>query len=475
VRERTAAPGEITILHDAVAECQLLTAALVSADMRKILVSKFTPEHFFEPKHKVIWAALCEVERRKLAFDLPTLQSVGKDVDVQYCRDIVALNPVPPVNIDHYADRMYWDYARLTAANGAIKQLVMAVNDPNSEVGRVKALAKQVGESFNDYHEKLHFRDCLDLMREIRSGVEEARAGKAIYAFGIQRLDTYEDGKPRMIPGLAPGLMTAITGSSGHGKSILTAMIVLAQARLKRKVLYGAWEMNSARTLQLLGCMSCGFDRSRLKMKDGEGGLTEEELELLMVRCKAISKYVTFMDTAFSRKKGEKASNERNMDILQTHIEKSGAAVVALDLFKRCLVQTKVDEEEQAIARAQAMALELQVHMILVQQQRLKDVEKRPDQRPTREGIKGSAMWVEAPDNILGVFNPSKVKDIVDNTFEIVVLKQRDGVWPMAVEFDYDPATTILTNGRTVPYNLGGSEGSIDDFFVAEKRKGKRR
>jgi hypothetical protein len=94
-----------------------------------------------------------------------------------------------------------------------------------------------------------------------------------------------------------------------------------------------------------------------------------------------------------------------------------------------------------------------------VQQQRLKDIELRPDKRPTREGIKGSGAWTEVPDNIFGVHRPALWKPVPDNVLEIDVLKQRYGKWPLAVEFDWDPDRGQISGGRSVEYDQAAAMG----------------
>lgn len=480
-RERTEAAGEVTIEHDPISEGHLIAAALVGTDeFRTPLVAKFEPDHFFDPKHRLIWVALKELERQHLGLDLPTLQSLG-DIDANYCETLISQNPVWPANIDFHVNRMQWDYARITAAKGPLNELVQAVNDPLAGPDKVKALLRQLGETFDGYKHKDYLRNADELVREIEADVTDALEGRAIYAYGIPKLDVYEtlgpNGEviPRMIPGTAPGMITCVTGLSGMGKSTVIARMVLAMARKRRKVLYGAWEMTSFGTLELLACMACKFPRQRLKMVRGQGGLTDEELALLLLKAKQISEYVIFMDIPFNRKKGEKfKTNDANLDIMQEHIAKVAPAVFVADLFKRCLVNTKPDEEELALGRVQSMAIETKCHMILAQQQRLKDIEKRVDKRPTREGIKGSSIWVDVADTIIGIHRPFQWKQIEDNILELDILKQRYGKWPMAIEFDWDPETAEIGGGRTVPYDaMGDDGGTMEDFFKKQKERGK--
>jgi hypothetical protein len=183
---------------------------------------------------------------------------------------------------------------------------------------------------------------------------------------------------------------------------------------------------------------------------------------LLRERMGTISRRIRFLANPFRRRPGEKRSNERNLDILQGYIADSGCEVFVGDLWKRCLCSIEPDDEEEALIRQQAMVEELRVHAILIQQQRLKDIEQRPDKRPTREGIKGSSAWVEIPDTILGVHRPFLFKRVEDNKLEVFVLKQRYGRWPLGIEFDWDPDLGIIRGGRHIEYDRPGEANNVD-------------
>lgn len=475
-RERTAKIDEAKIVHDPIVEGRLLAGALVNETIRLEIIQKFQPEHFFEPKHRAAWVAMQELQRRNLACDLTAMQKVG-EVDADYLRKLVQNNPEPPPNLGFLIDTMYWDYARVTCVQGPLGELVRAMANPLSEPSKVKALAKAVEVSLDTHRESTYFRDVDELCREIDIEITTAQEGHAIYAYGIPRLDNFEkpdeDGKiqPRMIPGTSPGTVTCITGNSGMGKSTVAAKMVLAMARNKRRVLYGAWEMTSCSTLKLLACMACGFARSRMFIKTENGGLNEEEKQQLLLKARAIGKYVAFMDLPFGRKRAEKKrSNDRNLDLIHEHISKSGCDVFVADLWARCLVETEPADEALALQRQQAIAQETKTHHILLHQQRLKDMEKRANPRPTREGNKGSALWVEIVDTMLGVHCPGMFKDIPNNLLELIVLKQRYGRWPQAIEFDWDPDTAELGGGKTIPYDSGAGGDSMEDFLKKDKR-----
>lgn len=482
-RRATTQPGEEVIQHDAVNEAVVVAAALADEGARNNLLGKHRPDHFFAQEHADAWRGMLELKRKGLAFDLAALQQVAK-VDVEYLEQLARTRPDLPENLDFHSDRLLWDHARLTAASGPVSALVRELRNPLAEPDRVRALARQVSTSFDGYQERSFLRDPGELVRDQMYEIRARLTGRTSYSYGIDRLDYYEtpsaSGHPirRMIPGAAPGQVTVITGTPGAGKTTVTARVALGLARNKRRVLYGAWEVDDGMSLELMACMSCGFDRSMVLSPTPERQLSEEQLAMLEARMRSISRWVRFLENPFNKRRGEKRSNDRALDAVHGYIADSGCDVFIADLWKRCLSETKPEEEEQALIRQQAIAEETKTHHILVQQQRSKDVEQRADKRPTREGIKGSGAWTEVPDTILGVHRPALWKNITDNVLEIDVLKQRWGKWPQAIEFDWDGDTGLISGGVTVPYDAfsdGGNSGGVNDLFKVEPRGRRRR
>jgi hypothetical protein len=243
----------------------------------------------------------------------------------------------------------------------------------------------------------------------------------------------------------------------------VTARIALEQARKRRRVLYGAWEMTGGVTLELLATLSLGWSRHKVAI----GNLDDDELIEFGDRMEAISEFVRFVKLPFGRTPRDRWTNDEALDAVHGYIADTASDVAVFDLWKRGLRDDKPSEEEFALIRMQTIADETRCHLILCQQQRLKDVEKRNDKRPTREGIKGSGAWVEIPDTIIGVHLPSLWQgNLPDNVIELILLKQRYGKWPLAIEFDWDGDRATLTNGRQVDLTTTNDPaGSFGDYI----------
>lgn len=458
----------VKIPHDAANECALVAAGAVDAELLKHLVRKIRPDHFVARENAEAWAALTEMHRRGLAYDPVVLEKTWGLELAQHVAACVEARPDPPENLDWHVATLMWDSARAGAARGPVPAFLEALRDPKTEPERVRALARQVGTAFEGHEQRKYLHDPEGLVRDAAREVEKRVAGQASYPFGIDGLDYFEPDaegrrRKRVVFGAGPGMVTLVTGLSGTGKSTVTANLVLGLRRMGRRVLYGCWEPTGATTLELLACIDLGWSRSELG--EGVGPVaTAEGRVRLEERMHDLSKQVRFMGNPFRRRTGgRKVTNDDNLDLVQGYIADSGCDVFVADLWKRCLRDVEPDAEEDALLRQQAMAEEERVHCVLLQQQRLKDVEQRPDKRPTREGIKGTGAYVEVPDLILAPHRPALWKRVEDDKLELIVLKQRAGRAPLAVEFDWDPDRGAIWGGKSIEYARPGEESEIDE------------
>jgi replicative DNA helicase len=476
--DRAEAPEEpkkdlpkLVLPHDSANEAAIVAASFLFEDVRSQVIGRLVPDHFQQREHRELWQAFQEAKRRQLQLDLALVEQMAGGECARYLAELSELRPDPPKNLNFHVQTVLWDYARSGVARGALPAFVEALRDPKAEPEKVRGFARAVLQSLEGHEDRKYLLEPRALVRDQMKEIERRASGIATFDFGLPGLDWYDDGTRRMVPGSAPGQVTVVTGVSGSGKTTSTASIVLGIAfpgwqqndfeKKGRRVLYGAWEMKGGMTLELMACISLGWSRSAIV--EGRGAIATPDGRLaILERMELLATRIIFLGNPFRRKAGEKRSNERNLDIVQGYIADAGCEVFVADLWKRCLVRTDPEEEEEALIRQQMMAEEMNVHAILLQQQRLKDIEMRPDKRPTREGIKGSGAWVEVADTIIGVHRPALFKNVDDDTIELIVLKQRYGKWPLVVEFRWNPTIGSIRGGRHVDYERPGEGNDID-------------
>ena len=466
--------AELKMPHNPINEQVVIAAALVDPSSRKWLVTRLPPDAFFGKGHAAVWFHITELERRGLQFDPATAEQMsGGAIDGRYLVRLVESRPAVPPNLKHHVASIEWDRTKIEAARGPVGSLLEALRDPTAEPERVRALSRHVVTTFSNGALQ-YLRDPDELVREMAADIDKRRMGIACFPYGIPGLDKYEPTHPvkpdkwRLTPGMAPGQMTVITGLSGGGKTTFTSAVAVAQANIGRRVLFGAWEQGSRSTLELMAVQSLGLSRSAFI----EGIITNAERDAVIEEATRLGKNIRFFELPFGRVRGKRQLNDEHLDTIHAYIAESGADVFVADLWRRAVRQLDTDEEELALYRQQTILQETGCHGLLIHQQRLKDIETREDKRPTREGLKGSGAWIEVPDTILGVHRPALFKNIPDATIEVIVLKQRHGAWPLAVEFDWNPELGSIANGRSVEVQRPGDVEAIDTMVETMKKPG---
>lgn len=452
------------IPHDVLNEQVVIAAAMVDKQARATLISRVRPEHFQDTDHALAWAALRRCEAQGHAPTATALVKVsGGRVDKKYLDDLLAANPTAPKDLRFHIEALQWDTTRAKAVHGPLSELLRALQDPGTPPDRVRALARQLPVALQGSSTRTHMRDNAQLVAGHRHTLRERMKGIGLFPTGIEGLDYYPEnsmdddgndvsGEPMLVPGMEPGKVTTVTAISGGGKSTITCLIALLQARMcaergQGKVLFGSWEMSPEDTLELMACISCGISRNRVKT----GRITQGELKLLTDRMDMIAQWVRFVDMPFHKDRGVRHTHDEVLDVIHGYIADSGANLAIFDLWRRAFRRMRDESDEsEALYRQQAIAEETGCHCILVQQQRLKDIETRQNPVPTREGIKGSSAWVDVSDTILGVHLPGLMKRVSRNVLQLHVLKQRFGRWPLVVEYQWDGDLVKLSQPQLV-------------------------
>jgi replicative DNA helicase len=455
----------LEIPHDLINEQTVIAAVLVDKKIRDRFIDKIPSSYFVDKDHGLIWSAIQSMRRRNLNFDLQTLHhKTSGQVELSYLKDIVDQYPAPPANMNYHINTLKWDYIRADTVRGPLSDLLHSLQDPSTSPEKIRGLSTLIDKAFKAHIDRSFMKDHKQLASE-QMGEMRKRMNTAVYPYGIKELDLYSNGDYRMIPGAAPKKTTLLTAVSGSGKSTIAARIALEQARRNRKVLFGAWEEGKGTILELITTMSLNWSRYDVSTIN----LTDDDLKRFHNRMEKIGEYIRFFDPPFTHKKG-KYSNDDALDVLYSNVADSGCDVVILDLWERCIPDGDPKAERRALIRQQQIAQETDIHQILVCQQNLKQVEGSDSKRPTRNTIFGSSAWVDIADTIIGVHNPSFWKSIPNDSIELLILKQRYGKWPMAIEFDWNPDKATLDNGRDVEFQTTGGFHEGLDKLVKGKR-----
>lgn len=458
----------VTIEHDVTNEGIVIAAVLVDKKTRRKYVPKTSAESFIDTDHAVIWAAMKKLMAKHKDFDAQLLhKEIAGKVRLSYLKNLMKTYPDVPASMATHMSALLWDSTRARATGDSIPAFLRALKDNTESPATVHALAERVARSLAVTTDTSFMLDPKLLAAQQRLEIEKRR-DIACYEYGIKELDYYPDGTHRCIPGAAPGKITNITAVSGSGKSVLAAYIGLQQARRGRKVLFGAWEMGPGDTLEAMANISFsdvppegGLGNLGSRTATSTGAIDEDELDTLEQRMAKIGEYVTFFEPPFHDDPGRIYTNDEVLAELHRMVVDSGADVVVYDLFERCMADGSPGAERRMLFGLQQIHKNTDTHGIICTQQKVKEVEKSPDKRPTRSTILGSQAWVDISDTIIGVHLPSKWKPIAADTIELLILKQRFGIWPQALQFEWDGDRMYIANGVEVDFEHQSSEKGL--------------
>lgn len=453
------------ITYDSTNERVVICAQIADRATRKKLARSISPDEMLIPEHVIMQKALRLMEEQNLEYDGQVfrrfISDEGVPIDDGYIASIEADATIPE-NLSWHIETLRWDATRARIIRGTAPEMIKVLKDPKASPdvlsSAVRAVLRAV-EGGAQGRKHMHRKD--QLKRDARAEMAARRAGGNFYPMGYEAIDQ------KLVEGAMPGNTSAIVGLSGSGKSTFSADYAVKLATAGRRVLYGAWEMRVQAVLDVMAAA-----RSRIPLENVvQGDLNAEDLELVCQAMDWCTENITFMENAFfdeeNRGKG-RPSNERSLDTLEGYIAESGCDVAMYDLWERCLEDLSYDGVTKALYRQQNMHRRYNLHGVIVHQLKLKEVEQRPDKRPTRESVKGTGAFTEVPDLLFGVHREAQFKrGIADDSLEVICLKQRMGKAFWAVRFDWAGEMSLITGGEEIPYDPG-LEASAEFGDVSE-------
>jgi hypothetical protein len=449
---RVSAPAQREeIVYDSTNERVVICAQIASRQVRKSLVRSIGAEEMLVPEHAAMQRVLRMMEEHDLEYDGGVFRRLlvdeGVPVDDGYIASIEA-DAVVPGNLEWHVETLRWDATRARVIRGPVPEMVKVLKDPKAGPDALTSAARAVLRAVEGGAQGRRFmRRGDELKRSYKAEVAARVAAGNFFPTGYAAVDA------RLVEGMMPKRTSLIVGLSGSGKSTATSALTMQLAELGRRPLVGAWEMGTESLLDVMAAQRCRIPIENVV----QGELDPEQVAQVSDAIDWLCENIKFMDNAFfSIDSGKgRPSNERSLDVWEGYIAESGCDVIVSDLWERCLIDLSYDGVTKALYRQQDMHARYNVHGIMVHQLKLKEVEQRPDKRPTRESVKGSGAFVEVADLLFGVHRDAQFKRCTDDTLELICLKQRKGRAFWSVRFDWDGSMGLITGGEEVPYDPG--------------------
>lgn len=411
------------------------------------LTKLLSPREFYVRVHKQLFSGMTEMTRAKLDYTPPTLMTFMPETSwggYEYLEKLENLGQ--DKNVDHHVNAMRWDIARVEAFEIIVPELITDLKDPRMSPDEVIQTSKRLYEHLKTSQNETAVISGEALRTRHSASILARRVGVTFRTSGFMPIDQ------KLTSGFASGKLTVIAGAPSSGKTTLALNMAKRQSK-KWKVGYLAWESGIEDALDIICASELKIPLEKLAKLAHL--LTDDEQEAIDDYIATITENENF---SFLKQpprdilKGNLwEANDRVLDWVEAEIEKWDVDIIYWDLFEKRLPGRKPEQISNAVDRVQEMIApdRLNIHACLLHQLLLKEVEKRKDKRPTRDALKGSAGYVEAPDLVLGAYRPAIYElGVDDNVIEISCLKQRKGPFPWRMIHRWNGKYGRISGGR---------------------------
>lgn len=410
---------QFEILASLEAEQSVLGAILIDNDSANLLTD-LTPNNFFSEKNGLIFKTAMSMISDGLPVDVITLDAeLGKrglseeTGGLAYLIDLQQNTP-SAANVSRYA--------RLVSESAAERELRFAAEqierlaterDGRSIADRqaeAVALLDKISGTAAGRSEEMSYEDAIRAILHHWERISETD-GMLGFSTGLKCLD-------EVTGGLQRGNLTVIGARPGMGKSVLAENIARHCAKSGLSVRFQSYEMSGIELTQRGAAAEQSIDYGRLK----KYRMTQEEHNSFAEYLNEARDWKFVIDT-------EMVGIEAIAARCRLEKRKSGLDVLVVDhlhLMPRKGVN-EVAELDDITARLKRLAMELQIHVLLVAQLN-RATEKQADKRPSLADLRGSGGIEQNANLVLMPYREGYYdSDAPQETAELIIAKNRDG------------------------------------------------
>jgi len=413
-------------------EYALLGAALTHPASRRRIVASIRPEEFCDPKSRVLFAAIVELDRLGLEYHEDTVASLAPGEQSEWggyqaLKKLVAEYGGALPNVEHHVAQVRLAGLRRDAAAELVPELLALARDGRSTPEQFAELARKISGraesvlvSSSDDADRVMQRARADLNRRI--------AGRAEWEGWF---DSILDAQLSL--GLAPRKITVVGGRPTSGKSTFVIALLRRRALEGRGTFYVACENEVTEVAHMITSAALKIPFAKIMRRAKE--LTDEEKARIgkFQRSLAHKGLFEIAEEPFAALgKIQKArvypgdENERALDRFEAMVARSPHRVIVLDLVGYALPELDPRLLDRAILRFRAIAKRHAVHLILVHHLRRADTRfGKTNQRPTMDDLRSSGAFEQYADNIFLLHRIRKADG--SSTLEVNVAKQKGG------------------------------------------------
>lgn len=444
--------------HSPEAEKAVLAGILTRPRVLAEVVSILSPEDFYIPAHKIIYATLLDMDRKNAPFDLAATavelkntEQLEKAGGMVYLAELVTAE-VSGANAEYYAGVVRENAMRRDMIDACAENIrdCFAPGQPTDEVmaaseQRIFAVSQRTtGKDFETS------ASLVETVFEQMSNLADSNDVITGLTTGYEKLN-------RLTAGLQKSDLIIIAARPAMGKTAFAMCLALnAAIQQDAKVAVFSLEMSKEQIMARMLAVQAKVDVSKMRRPSL---LRDEDWQRLGEAADVIRRANLFIDDTPALSTTELRARARRLKA------DKGLDLVVIDYLQLMRAGHKVDSRELEISEIsrtlKGLAKELNIPVIALSQLNRK-VEERKDNRPILSDLRESGAIEQDADMIMFIYRDdvykfSKPADRpVQGTAEIIIGKQRNGPVGVAELMYLSPFTAFVDMNLT----YSGSEDS---------------
>ncbi len=390
-----------------------------------------TPDHFYDPKHKAVFAAMRELETRSDPIDEITLEdALGRAGKLEAVGGLAYLSQlalrVPTAdNVGHYG--------KIVRDKNAARELILAASDIAAqgyeELGDVATFLDDAeGKIFAITQQESRGGPVpiKGLVKTVFNSLDErfnAVGGITGIASGFNELDT-------KTAGLQPTELVILAARPAMGKTSFALSLAQNAALAGWPVLIFSLEMSSTQLAERMLCSEARVDSSALR----RGQLQKQDMTNLTYAANTLSSATIMIDDTPALSLRELRARARRFATTKENFQKKDYGLILVDYLQlmRGSAQARKASREQEISEIsrglKGLAKELGCPVVALSQLN-RSLESRTDKRPMLSDLRESGAIEQDADVILFIYRDVVYNKDTENEkiAEIILGKNRHG------------------------------------------------
>ncbi len=423
------------------AERSVLGALLQDQNAVITATETLKAQDFYDPRHQVIFEAICKVNSLSRAVDLVTvddeLRRAGQIDTIGGTEYLISLMQSVPttVNWTHYSDivREKAVLRRLISASGEIAKMGYQQQELLPDIlNRSEKLIFDIAMRQGIGAELEGARSILTRTYDEIGKLAKNKGGISGVTSGLRDLD-------KCLTGMHGGELILIGARPSMGKTTLAMNIAANAARSGKTVAVFSLEMPREQIMMRILCSEARVDMQAVR----SGSLKEKDWDRLCLALPSVARMPMFVDDTAGISPAQLRSRCRRL-MLEHSLD-----LIVIDYLQLMSADGRNENRQLEVSEIsrglKAIALELKVPLIACAQLSRANTQ-RSDKRPMLSDLRDSGSIEQDADVVMFLHRPGYYDDKAEkNLAELIVAKQRNG--PLdTISLTWLPECTMFTD-----------------------------